>query len=141
MTTGVTQAVRLGAESVACASTGNTSASMAAYAARAGMKAVIFIPSGQIALGKLSQALDYGATVVQIDGDFDDAMRLVRDITTFRRAGAAWRRTHEVHHVRVPSREELVRALDRAGFAVRSSRRYGAFALAPHRLAFFARKR
>lgn len=81
MTTGVTQAVRLGAESVACASTGNTSASMAAYAARAGMKAVIFIPSGQIALGKLSQALDYGATVVQIDGDFDDAMRLVRDIT------------------------------------------------------------
>lgn len=81
MTTGVTQAVRLGAKSVACASTGNTSASMAAYAARAGMKAVIFIPSGQIALGKLSQALDYGATVVQIDGDFDDAMRLVRDVT------------------------------------------------------------
>lgn len=81
MTTGVTQAVRLGAKSVACASTGNTSASMAAYAARAEMKAVIFIPSGQIALGKLSQALDYGATVVQIDGDFDDAMRLVRDIT------------------------------------------------------------
>ena len=81
MTTGVTQAVKLGADSVACASTGNTSASMAAYAARAGMKAVIFIPSGQISLGKLSQALDYGATVVQIDGDFDDAMRLVRDIT------------------------------------------------------------
>ncbi len=81
MTTGVTQAARLGAQSVACASTGNTSASMAAYAARAGMKAVIFIPSGQIALGKLSQALDYGATVVQIDGDFDDAMRLVREVT------------------------------------------------------------
>ncbi|MBS1806983.1 MAG: threonine synthase, partial [Acidobacteria bacterium] len=81
MTTGVTQAQKLGANSVACASTGNTSASMAAYAARAGMKAVIFIPSGQISLGKLSQALDYGATVVQIDGDFDDAMRLVRDIT------------------------------------------------------------
>jgi threonine synthase len=81
MTTGVTQAARLNAESVACASTGNTSASMAAYAARAGMKAVIFIPSGQIALGKLSQALDYGATVVQIDGDFDDAMRLVREVT------------------------------------------------------------
>lgn len=81
MTTGVTQAAKLGAESVACASTGNTSASMAAYAARAGMKAVIFIPSGQISLGKLSQALDYGATVVQIAGDFDDAMRLVREIT------------------------------------------------------------
>jgi threonine synthase len=80
MTTGVTQARRLGATSVACASTGNTSASMAAYAARAGMKACVFIPSGQIALGKLSQALDYGAVVLQIEGDFDDAMRLVREV-------------------------------------------------------------
>jgi len=80
MTTGITQARRLGATSVACASTGNTSASMAAYAARAGMKAFVFIPSGQIALGKLSQALDYGAVVLQIDGDFDDAMRLVREV-------------------------------------------------------------
>lgn len=80
MTTGITQARRLGATSVACASTGNTSASMAAYAARAGMKAVVFVPSGQIALGKLSQALDYGAMVLQIEGDFDDAMRLVREI-------------------------------------------------------------
>jgi threonine synthase len=80
MTTGVTQARRLGAASVACASTGNTSASMAAYAARAGMKAFVFIPSGQIALGKLSQALDYGAVVLQIEGDFDDAMKLVREV-------------------------------------------------------------
>ncbi len=80
MTTGITQAKRLGATSVACASTGNTSASMAAYAARAGVKAFVFIPSGQIALGKLSQALDYGAIVLQIDGDFDDAMRLVREV-------------------------------------------------------------
>ena len=80
MTTGVTQAKRLGAQRVACASTGNTSASMAAYAARAGMKAFVFIPSGQIALGKLSQSLDYGSVVVQLDGDFDDAMRLVREI-------------------------------------------------------------
>jgi threonine synthase len=80
MTTGITQARRLGASSVACASTGNTSASMAAYAARAGMKSFVFIPSGQIALGKLSQALDYGAEVLQIEGDFDDAMRLVREI-------------------------------------------------------------
>lgn len=80
MTTGITQAKRLGATSVACASTGNTSASMAAYAARAGMKSFVFIPAGQIALGKLSQALDYGAQVLQIDGDFDDAMRLVREI-------------------------------------------------------------
>lgn len=80
MTTGVTQAKRLGATSVACASTGNTSASMAAYAARAGMKAFVFIPAGQIALGKLSQALDYGAVVLQIEGDFDDAMRLAQEV-------------------------------------------------------------
>ncbi len=80
MTTGITQAKRLGAEMVACASTGNTSASMAAYAARAGMKAFVFIPSGQVASGKLSQALDYGAVVLQIDGDFDDAMRMVREV-------------------------------------------------------------
>ncbi|MCI0661815.1 MAG: threonine synthase, partial [Acidobacteria bacterium] len=76
----ITQARRMGANSVACASTGNTSASMAAYAARAGMRAFVFIPSGQISLGKLSQALDYGATILQIDGDFDDAMRLVREV-------------------------------------------------------------
>ncbi|NBO66331.1 MAG: threonine synthase, partial [Acidobacteria bacterium] len=80
MTTGITQARRLGAGMVACASTGNTSASMAAYAARAGMRSFVFIPSGQIALGKLSQALDYGAVVLQIEGDFDDAMRLVREV-------------------------------------------------------------
>ena len=80
MTTGITQAQRLGARMVACASTGNTSASMAAYAARAGMTSVVFIPSGQISLGKLSQALDYGSTVIQIEGDFDDAMRLVREL-------------------------------------------------------------
>ncbi|HMV86321.1 MAG TPA: threonine synthase [Blastocatellia bacterium] len=80
MTTGITQAKRLGATSVACASTGNTSASMAAYAARAGMKSFVFIPSGQIALGKLSQALDYGSQVLQLEGDFDDAMRLVREV-------------------------------------------------------------
>jgi threonine synthase len=80
MTTGVTQAKRLGAKSVACASTGNTSASMAAYAARAGMKAFVLIPSGGVALGKLAQALDYGATVLEIAGNFDDAMRLVRAV-------------------------------------------------------------
>jgi threonine synthase len=79
MTTGITQARRMGAKSVACASTGNTSASLAAYAARAGMKAYVFIPAGQVSLGKLSQALDYGATLLQIEGDFDDAMRLVRE--------------------------------------------------------------
>jgi threonine synthase len=80
MTTGVTQAVNLGATAVACASTGNTSASMAAYAARAGLRALVFIPADQVAYGKLSQALEYGATVVEIEGNFDDAMRLVREI-------------------------------------------------------------
>lgn len=81
MTAGVTQARALGATVVACASTGNTSASMAAYAARAGMRAAVFIPDGQIALGKLSQALDYGALTLQIEGDFDAALALVRQLT------------------------------------------------------------
>ena len=80
MTTGATQARLLGASVVACASTGNTSASMAAYAARAGMRGVVFIPAGQVAYGKLSQSLEYGATVVEIEGNFDDAMRLVRGL-------------------------------------------------------------
>lgn len=80
MTSGVTAAQALGMTSVAVASTGNTSASAAAYAARAGMKAYVFIPDGQIAFGKLSQALAYGATTIQIDGDFDDAMRLVQSL-------------------------------------------------------------
>jgi threonine synthase len=80
MTTGVTQAAALGTAAVACASTGNTSASMAAYAARAGMRAFVFIPAGDIAYGKLSQSLEYGATVVEIEGNFDDAMRLVREL-------------------------------------------------------------
>lgn len=80
MTTGVTQARALGATAVACASTGNTSASMAAYAARAGMRAFVFIPADQVAYGKLSQSLEYGASVVEIEGNFDDAMRLVREL-------------------------------------------------------------
>lgn len=81
MTTGVAQAKALGARAVACASTGNTSASMAAYAARAGMLAAVFIPSGQIAYGKLSQSLDYGAKTLQLDGDFDVAMDLVVELS------------------------------------------------------------
>ena len=80
MTTGVTQAALLGARAVACASTGNTSASMAAYAARAGMSAFVFIPAGEVAYGKLSQSLEYGAKVVETEGNFDDAMRLVREL-------------------------------------------------------------
>lgn len=80
MTSGVTAAQKLGMKSIAVASTGNTSASAAAYAARAGMQAYVFIPQGQIAFGKLSQALAYGAKTIQIDGDFDDAMRLVQSL-------------------------------------------------------------
>ena len=81
MTTGVTQARTLRAAAVACASTGNTSASMAAYAARAGMRAFVFIPAGQVAYGKLSQSLEYGSLVVEIEGNFDDAMRIVRELS------------------------------------------------------------
>jgi threonine synthase len=77
MTVGASEARRAGARAVACASTGNTSASLAAYAAQGGLAAVVFIPEGQIAYGKLAQTLAYGARVVQVPGSFDDAMRLV----------------------------------------------------------------
>jgi threonine synthase len=80
MTVGVTQARRLGARAVACASTGNTSASMAAYAALAGLKALVLIPEGEIAYGKLSQSLAYGAKTLQVQGDFDSAMGLVQQV-------------------------------------------------------------
>jgi threonine synthase len=79
MTVAMTQAKRLGARAVACASTGNTSASLAAYAAQAGLRAIVFIPSGKVAAGKLAQTLAYGATALQVRGDFDVAMRLVRE--------------------------------------------------------------
>jgi threonine synthase len=78
MTVAVTQAKRLGARAVGCASTGNTSASLAAYAALAGMRAIVFIPAGKVAGGKLAQTVAYGATVLAVRGDFDAAMQLVR---------------------------------------------------------------
>ncbi len=80
MTVGVTMARMLGARAVACASTGNTSASLASYAAQAGMRAIVFLPAGNVAGGKLAQSLAYGATTVQIEGDFDDAMHLVEQV-------------------------------------------------------------
>lgn len=80
MTCGVTAAKMLNAKSVACASTGNTSASMASYAAIAGMSSYIFIPEGKIAYGKLAQALAYGGKTLQIEGNFDDAMNLVQEV-------------------------------------------------------------
>ncbi len=81
MTMAVTKAVEAGEKLVCCASTGNTSASAAAYAARAGIAALVVIPEGKVALGKLSQAMMHGATVVQIDGNFDVALDIVREIT------------------------------------------------------------
>jgi len=77
MTVAVSKALETGEHSVICASTGNTSASAAAYAARAGLKAVVLIPEGKIALGKLSQAMMHGAKVIQIEGNFDDALEIV----------------------------------------------------------------
>lgn len=79
MTVGTTQAVRVGATAVACASTGNTSASLAAYAAQAGLPALVFVPAGQVALGKLTQTLAYGARTLLVRGDFDDCLRLVQE--------------------------------------------------------------
>lgn len=80
MTVAISRAVARGARAVICASTGNTSASAAAYAARAGLHCVVVLPHGMTALGKLSQALIHGASVVPIRGNFDDALRIVREI-------------------------------------------------------------
>ncbi len=80
MTVGVTMANLLGARAVACASTGNTSASLAAYAAQLGLPGVVFLPATNVAAGKLAQSLAYGAITVRIEGDFDDAMRLVEQV-------------------------------------------------------------
>ncbi len=79
MTTAMTQAVADGAQAVICASTGNTAASAAAYAARAGLKCLVLVPEGKIAAGKLAGALSYGATVISIAGSFDDGLRMVRE--------------------------------------------------------------
>ncbi|MDH3609513.1 MAG: threonine synthase [Gammaproteobacteria bacterium] len=80
MTVAVTQAVTEGSQAIICASTGNTSASAAAYAARAGIKAFVLIPDGKIAMGKLAQAMMHGASIIQIRGNFDDGMRLVKEV-------------------------------------------------------------
>lgn len=74
MTVGMTKAMELGVSTVGCASTGNTSASLAAYAARAGLRCIVFLPSGKVALGKLAQAMFHGAEVISINGNFDEAL-------------------------------------------------------------------
>src|SRR6476619_3801362 len=79
MTVGVTQARRIGATAVACASTGNTSASLAAYAAQAAIPALVLVPAGQVAMGKLAQTLAYGARTLLVRGDFDDCLRLIEE--------------------------------------------------------------
>lgn len=81
MTMAVSKAMEEGSKVIMCASTGNTSASAAAYAARGGIKCIVLIPSGAIALGKLAQAMIHGAMVLAVKGNFDDALNLVRDIT------------------------------------------------------------
>ena len=81
MTTAVSEAAHRGANTVICASTGNTAASAAAYAARGGMRAIVIMPAGKVAAGKLAGAIAYGADVIQIDGSFDDALTLVIKIS------------------------------------------------------------
>ena len=87
MTVGVTQARRIGARAVACASTGNTSASLAAYAAQAGLPALVLVPADQVAIGKLAQTLAYGARTLLVRGDFDDCLR------RWRKPAGAWAST------------------------------------------------
>jgi len=82
MTVGVTQALRIGARAVACASTGNTSASLAAYAAQAGLPALVLVPLGGVALGKLAQTLAYGARTLLVRGDFDQCLRMIDQAST-----------------------------------------------------------
>ena len=81
MTVAISKSVEDGAQAVMCASTGNTSASAAAYAAKARLRCIVLVPKGEIALGKLAQALMHGAKVLAVDGNFDQALELVRDIT------------------------------------------------------------
>ena len=77
MSVGITKARELGVDTVGCASTGNTSASLAAYAARAGLKCIVLLPSGKVALGKLAQAMFHGAEVISVRGNFDEALEAV----------------------------------------------------------------
>ena len=84
MTVGVTRALEYGAKTVACASTGNTAASLAAYAARAGLRCLVLLPKGKVALGKLVQAMIYGAEILSIEGNFDQALELVERLCTER---------------------------------------------------------
>ena len=101
MVVAISKALEADSKAVICASTGNTSASAAAYAAYCGLTAIIIVPKGNIALGKLAQAIIYGATIVALDGNFDQALNMVRSLTekhpvtlepcVQRRRGRGWR--------------------------------------------------
>lgn len=80
MSVGITKAIELGVDTVGCASTGNTSASLAAYAARAGLRCIVLLPSGKVALGKLAQAMFHGAEVLSVRGNFDEALETVTEL-------------------------------------------------------------
>src|SRR3982074_2189649 len=82
MTVAMSKAIESGAERVICASTGNTSAAAAAYAARAGIQCAVLLPAGKISMGKLSQAFVYGATVIALEGNFDQCLTLVRELAS-----------------------------------------------------------
>ncbi|MBI3297767.1 MAG: threonine synthase [Elusimicrobia bacterium] len=113
MTMAVSKAVEAGAKGVLCASTGNTAASAAAYAARAGLRCVVLLPEGAVALGKLAQALAHGAETVMVKGNFDDALRLARE-----GAGGTWALVNSVNPYRLEGQKtasfEVVEALGRA---------------------------
>ena len=127
MTAAVTQAKLLGARTVVCASTGNTAASLAAYAARAGMQCAILLPYGQISAAKLAQSMDYGAAICEIDGNFDDCMRLIQELA--RRAVDLRRELHQsVSHRRPKNgriRNYRAARLASARPCRRSRRKYG----------------
>jgi threonine synthase len=112
MTCAVSAAVRDGAKAVICASTGNTAASAAAYSARAGLRCAVIVPEGKIATGKLAQALIHGARVIALHGNFDDALRLVRELTQRHPIALV----NSVNELRVEGQKtaafELVEALD-----------------------------
>jgi threonine synthase len=112
MTCAVSAAVREGAQAVVCASTGNTAASAAAYAARAGLRGVVIVPEGKIATGKLAQALMHGARVIALRGNFDEALQLVRELA--RRHPIAL--VNSVNHFRIEGQKtaafEVLEALD-----------------------------
>ena len=142
MTCGVTQAIRLGRKRVACVSTGNTSASMAAYASAAGLDSIVFIPHGNISYGKLAQALEYGARTLQVEANFDQILALVRVLAERARhvpaelhQSISHRRAEEHHFRNAGSARLESTGLDRV--AGRQSRQHFGFRKSSARIARF----